>query len=203
MGLRTKTKAFLLKTLTKKDVAALHVRWDELYGPFDNTDYDQHFISGLPSESGVYHGEIIKWALDLGPQRVLFAGENRQTAAQLNEIIRAGEAYTAGLADTDYRWNFEKGAPAIDRDFDLVVSQAILEHLLNPYKHIEDLSALLRPQGYLIVHTVMPGFPYHRHPIDSVRFFPDWFEETAQRVNLEAVKKRINDTHIFYMYQKP
>ena len=203
MGLRTKTKTFLLKMLTRNDVAALHARWEDLYGRFDKADYDRHFVSGLPSESGVYHGEIIKWAHEARPQRVLFAGENRETAARLKEIIQAGEVYTAGLAETDYNWNFEKGAPAIDQDFDLVVSQAILEHLLNPFKHVQDLSTLLKPKGYLILHTVMPGFPYHRHPIDSVRFFPDWFEETAQRINLAIVKKRISDTHIFYMYQKP
>ena len=202
MGLRTKTKAFLLRALTGNDVAAQYARWESLYGRFDDTNYEQHFVTGLPSESGVYHGEIVKWALDLSPQCVLFAGENKDTARRLKDIIKAGQVYTTGLADTDFKWNFEKHSPDIGKDFDLVVSQAILEHLLNPYKHVEDLTSLLKPQGHLILHTVMPGFPYHRHPIDSVRFFPDWFEETAQRMNLKTVKKRINDTHIFYMYQK-
>ncbi len=202
MGLRTKTKAWLIKTLTKRDVADQFACWERLYGQFDLTDYQPHFISGLPSESGVYHGEIIKWARDLKPGRVLFAGENKATAARLREIINAARVYTTGLGDTDFKWDFEKEIPVIDTPCDLVVSQAILEHLLNPYKHVQDLSDLLADGGHLILHTVMPGFPYHRHPIDSVRFFPDWFEETAQRINLTVIRKRIIDTHIFYMYQK-
>ena len=116
--------------------------------------------------------------------------------------MNAEKVFTTGLIDTDFRWDFEKNAPVFDENFDLVVSQAILEHLLNPYKHVEDLSNLLQANGHLILHTVMPGFPYHRHPIDSVRFFPDWFEEIAQRMNMKTVRKRISDTHIFYMYQK-
>ena len=202
MGLRTKTKAFLLKALTKKQVAEQYSRWESLYGRFDHAVYEEFFVSGLPSESGVYHGEIIKWAMDINPKCILFAGENKETAGRLKNVIKAGEVYTAGLADTDFKWDFEKRAPVIAKNIDLVVSQAILEHLLNPYQHVQDLSGLLQDGGHLILHTVMPGFPYHRHPIDSVRFFPDWFEETAQRMNLKTVRKRINDTHIFYMYQK-
>ena len=203
MGLRTKTKLFFLRTLTKKQVAEQHALWESLYGQFDRTDYEKFFVSGLPSESGVYHGEIIKWAMDIHPQRVLFAGENKETAEQLKQIIKADFVFTTGLGGTDFEWDFEKEPPAIEENFDLVVSRAILEHLLNPFKHVLDLSSLLQESGYLILHTVMPGFPYHRHPIDSVRFFPDWFEEVAQRMKLEIVKKKISDTHIFYMYQKP
>ena len=50
-----------------------------------------------------------------------------------------------------------------------------------------------------------PGGPYHRHPIDACRFYPDWFEEIAKRLNLNIIKKRINDNklnNIFYMFQK-
>ena len=202
MGLRTKTKTFLLKSLTRKQTAADFRRWEELYGAFDRKEYQQFLIDGLPSESSVYHGEIIQWARELHPKCLLFAGENKETAKRLQEIIEAEKVYTAGLGETDFQWNFEHDPPTIEEDADLIISQAILEHLLNPYKHVEDLSKLLQPGGHLILHTVMPGFLYHRHPIDAVRFFPDWFEEIALRMHMQPVRKRINDKHIYYMYQK-
>jgi len=87
MGLRTKIKTFLLKTLTKKQVAEDFERWERLYGRFDRNDYEKFFISDLPSESGVYHGEIIKWARDLNPKYILFAGENKETARRLKKIV--------------------------------------------------------------------------------------------------------------------
>ena len=198
MGLRTKTINFITTMLNKKQIAY----WNKLYGDFDEINYDKYQVVNLPSESGICHGEIVKWSADIRPKCVLFVGENLDTAAKLKNIIHAGEVLTAGLSDADYIWNFEEDIPVIKNTVDLVISQAIFEHLLNPYKHLHDLSNLIQSTGHIIIHTVIPGFPYHRHPIDSLRFFPDWFEETAQRFNLKIIKKRIKDTHIFYMYQK-
>jgi 2-polyprenyl-3-methyl-5-hydroxy-6-metoxy-1,4-benzoquinol methylase len=109
---------------------------------------------------------------------------------------------TAGLSDVDYKWNFEEKHPAIENKIDLIVSQAIFEHLLNPYKHFQDLADIISHNGHIIIHTVMPSFPYHRFPIDALRFFPDWFEECAKRFALKIIRKRIQDGHIFYMFQK-
>ncbi len=202
MGFKTKIRAFFIHFLTRHQVARDFKRWQDLYGTFDQKNYDEFYVTDLPSESAVYHGEIIKWALDLKPKAILFAGENKATAIRLKKLMHAENVYTAGLADTDFHWDFEKNAPEVETKFDLLVSQAILEHLLNPYKHVEDLSKLLQKNGHLILHTVLPGFQYHRHPIDSLRFFPDWFEEVGQRMNMEVIKKRIVGTHIFYMYRQ-
>ena len=151
----------------------------------------------------MYHGEIIKWARDINPspRKTLLAGDNRDTAQRLRQKIQVQSIDTAGLSNVDYTWDFEEDPPKMGQ-YDLIVSQAILEHLLSPYKHMQDLTSLLAPGGFLIVHTVCPGCPYHRFPIDAFRFYPDWFEETARRLRLNIVKKRIKGTHIFYMYRK-
>ena len=202
MGLRTAIKKKMLQVLTSKESSKMIKLFEEHYGEFDKNLYENYSVTNLPSESRIYHGEMIKWAADIKPQNVLFAGENKTTSRYLKKIIHAKNVYSVGLADSDYRWNFEKNPPEIDIKFDLIVTQAILEHLLNPYKHVQDLSSLATQKGYILIHTVMPGFYYHRYPIDSVRFFPDWFEEVAKRLDLRIVKKRIRDSHIFYLYQK-
>ena len=86
--------------------------------------------------------------------------------------------------------------------FDAIVSQAMLEHLLNPYKHVVDLSQMLNPGGKLILHTHIPGFKYHRYPIDCVRFYPDWFETIAERLDLLVYDRYIGDLRICYTLQK-
>ncbi len=192
----------LIKVLTKKQIAEQFAQWEKLYGDFDKSDYENYTIKNLPSESGFCHGEIIKWAAGLNPERVILAGENKTTASILQEKINANEVYTTGLSDVDYQWDFDEDIPAIEGYFNLVITQAILEHIINPYKHIQDLISLLQINGHLILHTVIPGFPYHRYPIDAVRFFPDWFEKVAERLKLTIVKKKIRETHIFYMYKK-
>jgi hypothetical protein len=180
--------------------------WENIYGEFDKTDYEDYTLRGLPNEATFYFGEIIKWAKDIhpAPRRALLAGENLNTARQLQPEIGVEHIYTSGLSNVDYEWNYENDPPAMG-SFDLIISQAMLEHLLNPYKHMYDLVSLLTPGGYLIVHSVCHGHPYHRYPIDAIRFFPDWFEEIAKRMNLDIIKKRLKDArhnHIFYMYQK-
>ena len=179
------------------------VEWEKIYGAYDKTNYEEYTIRDLPSESSVYHGEIIKWAQDIfpPPKRVLLAGESNSTANYVKERIRAEKVYTAGLADVNYKWDFEENPPHMGQ-FDLIISQAILEHLINPYKHLQDLARLLLSGGYFIVHSVIPGFWYHRFPIDTLRFFPDWFQEIAKRLDPSVIKKRIKRTHIFYMYNK-
>lgn len=177
--------------------------WEKIYGEFDKANYEEFRLRGLPNESGYYDGEIIKWAQDIipSPKRTLLAGEDNNTAKHLQHRIQLGHTATTGLLDVDYKWNFEDDPPQMGQ-FDLIIGKAILEHLLNPYKHMDDLASLLAPRGFLIVHSVCPGFHYHRYPIDTCRFFPDWFEEIAKRLHLTIIIKRIRETHIFYMYQK-
>jgi len=69
-------------------------------------------------------------------------------------------------------------------------------------KHVSDLASLLDEGGYLIVHTVLPGFFYHRVPIDCFRFYPDWFEVVAMRLGLRVVDKQISVFNITYKFQK-
>jgi hypothetical protein len=197
--IKQKVKKYIRKLIEQREIR----KYEQLYGEYDKKNYNEHIVHNLPSESLFYWGELIKWSTGVKPQCVLFVGENRETANILKEKIEAKKVVTAGLSDVDYKWNFEQDPPAIAEEVDLVVSQAILEHLLNPYKHVSDMATLLSSGGHLVIHTVMPGFTYHRHPIDAMRFFPDWFEEVANRLGLEIVKKRIVDTHIFYMYKKP
>lgn len=203
MGTSNKLEKIMKKLLTRKKDKDQLAYFEKLYGKFDKNDYEIFKIGNLPSESGYYHGEIIKWAADIIPGSILFVGENKITAAILKDKLNANEVYTTGLLEADYIWNFEENIPhALERKFDLIVSQAIFEHLLNPYKHLDDLSKLLNINGCIIIHTVMPGFKYHRYPIDAVRFFPDWFEEVAKRLKMQIERKRIKGTHIFYMYKK-
>lgn len=198
MGLKTRARQYFRRRTENKQIQA----YEAIYGEFDKRDYTEYLLPNLPSESDFYWGELICWARELSARCVLFVGENRKTAAILQGAIQAGKVLTTGLGEVDYRWNFEEQRPVIDHDINLVVSQAIFEHLLNPYKHLQDMAEIAAPEGYILIHTVMPDFPYHRFPIDALRFFPDWFEESGNRLQLQVIKRRIHDSHIFYLYQK-
>jgi SAM-dependent methyltransferase len=200
--IKNKMKSTIRNSILRVLDAKHFKEYSNLYGEFDRNNYDKYLVNNLPNESGFCFGEIVKWSIDINPECILLVGEDNITASVLKDQINALEVLTTGLSNVDYKWDFEEDLPKIEKRIDLILSQAVLEHLLNPYKHLQDLTNLVKSKGHIIVHTVMPGFSYHRYPIDSVRFFPDWFEESANRLGLKVIKKRMKDTHIFYMYQK-
>lgn len=184
-----------------------YVKFEALYGDFRfNENYKNLQISGLQKESGRIRGEIVKTVGDIKTPilRVLLPGENNNVKkAYCNFLnLENSQIVTTGLHDqVDYCWNFEHTRPDFGK-FDCIISQAMLEHLIDPYKHMKDLAASLNNGGHLIMHTVIPGFPYHRYPIDCMRFFPDWFEGVASRLELEICDKFIGELRIMYKLRK-
>ena len=168
-------------------------------------------ITGLSKASGHIRAEIIDQvdAARNAPsrtERILLAGEPPAVVSAYCTWLTVDESQitTAGLdVGVDVTWDFDQPAPSSLGHFDLVVSQAIIEHLVDPFGHVTALYQLLGPGGTLIVQTVIPGFPYHCYPVDCVRFFPDWFERVAVRVGAEVVGRYCDDLRISYSFRRP
>ena len=185
-----------------------------VYGNFeklssaDQKKYTLFYEGKYKNVSGVLVGEIIKIIFDLNPKpaRILLDGDDKSVVEQFRKKFSFDEAViaTAGKqGNFDFDWDFENDYPEnMPGNFDLIVSQAMFEHLIDPYKHFKDLANLLKRGGHLIVHTHIPGYTYHRYPIDAVRFFPDWFELTAKKNGLEVKRRFLRNFHIIYLFEK-
>lgn len=178
-------------------------------GQFDDgAQYAHLAVSGLHSESGVILGEVVHLLRRFAKPEylLLLAGERRseRAAYSTSSGIPIEQILTAGLhEDMDYHWNYEATPPNIPT-VDIIASQAMLEHLVDPYRHMCDCYSLLKPGGMLIVHTELPGFQYHRFPVDCVRFYPDWFEEVAARLSADVMARFLSvEGHIVYCLAKP
>lgn len=100
-------------------------------------------------------------------------------------VIERGWTYTGldlepGLnvdvvADDPFHYPFDDGT------FDVVMSGSTLEHVTAFWKLIPEFVRLLRPGGFLAIHTHWQ-FKEHRYPVDNWRFLPDGlrflFDET-------------------------
>lgn len=141
-------------------------------------------------------------------KNVLLDGDDKNVKNCLKTInsLSSSKIITAGInGNFDIDWDFEEIAPnqLKNKKFNLIISQSNLEHLLNPYLHFQELVKLLDKNGIFILATHLPGYPYHRWPIDTVRFMPDWFEEAAKRNGLKIVRKYLRiEMIVVYIFKK-
>jgi hypothetical protein len=189
---------------------ALVSMWTSIYGPFTPPEeVVAEPISGLDKESGWIHRFIVEFVDRLRAEvpifPVLLAGEPSRVVPHYQTWLelKREDITTAGLGEVDVAWDFEEGPTEGLTGFRLVISQAMFEHLIDPFRHARDLYGTLLPGGSLIVLTHLPGFGYHRHPIDSLRFFPDWFETVANRLGATVTGRLVGDDRVLYQLTKP
>jgi len=181
-----------------------------VYGEFLNgTDFANEEVLNASGESGRISGELANAIRTLAKPSdlLLLPGERNDAKNVYGQIAGIPEKniLTAGLHDEmDISWNYEEPPPALIPPVDLIASHAMIEHLINPYRHLVDCYGLLNSGGHMIFHTVLPGFQYHRYPVDCLRFFPDWFEEMAKRLGAKVTYRSMSDTgYIVYVITKP
>lgn len=178
--------------------------WIPQYGEFDKVkNWEKHHIM-IPEEvyeSKSMSGIIMKWAKQSKTNNVLFAGDGNIIKPYLKPYF--SKITTASMSNnSDFYWNFEKELPKDIGTFDLIINQSCFEHIINPYKHIEDMVKLLNKGGRIIIQTHTQFSCYHRYPVDTLRYNPDWFEEVAKRLNLKVIKRAVLKTTIIYMFEK-
>lgn len=61
--------------------------------------------------------------------------------------------------------------------FDVVISTEMLEHVKSWQRATDQMKAVVKVGGLLIITTRSPGFPYHPYPEDHWRFTLDHFRE--------------------------
>ena len=86
--------------------------------------------------------------------------------------------------------------------YDVVLSQALLEHVSNPFMVIQNFIDLTKAGGIIVIHTVNPKFPYHAFPIDCLRFYRDWFFDLENYLPLKVVDFLEADQHLFCVFKK-
>lgn len=181
-----------------------------VYGDFlDGDNFKGKVSPNTSSESEQIMGEVVQAIQGVAKPTDIFLlpGERRSSRQYYSQIsgVPVDQILTAGLHDDmDFQWDYEASPPADIPRVDLIASHAMIEHLVDPYKHLRDCYALLNPGGHMIFHTVIPGFQYHRYPVDCLRFFPDWFEEVGKRLGAQVAFRSLSvAAHVVYSFRKP
>ncbi|BCS82636.1 methyltransferase type 11 [Cotonvirus japonicus] len=130
--------------------------------------------------------------------QVLYPKYNFTTVDFYPELINAKQADCDIIADICKRDVLPKNK------FDLVINQATLEHVYNPFQAMENLFASLKVGGICVNHTHPPKMPYHSYPRDYFRFMKDWWYDLPKHFpDMELLEFYMyNDYHVFTCYKK-
>lgn len=183
-----------------------HSHWD--YSP-----YDTYWIGGrfqVSNFSNGYHGILKQW-WDYYNKGVscLLISENNKVKSEFQIQYPEWRFQTLDFYDNkgepvDIKVNLCDALPSkIDSAFDLIICQATLEHLYDPFMAMKNMSSLLNDKGVVVIHTHVPGYYYHPYPRDYLRFHPDWFEDIPVFIKeYKLLELYATQGHIFSAYEK-
>jgi glycosyltransferase involved in cell wall biosynthesis len=75
-------------------------------------------------------------------------------------------------------------------NFDVVVSVSTLEHTLRPWLVVQEIARILVPGG-LVCLTAPYAWPYHAHPIDCWRIYPDAMETIMKDAGIDVISTKM------------
>lgn len=166
----------------------------------------------VSNSSGGYHGILKVWwdYYKKNNANWLLVSEKEQVKSEFKSSYVDDNFFTiekyCDPLEADYNYDIcDSEVCATLPKFDVVVCQATLEHVYNPYGAMSNLLDCLEIGGICAVHTHLPSFAYHQCPRDYFRFQPDWFldiEKHIKNVELLELIGTPNDQHIFALYRK-
>lgn len=183
---------------------------------WDTTIYPGNYtIGGLFKCSNLskgYHG-ILKqyWEHYNKGTDVLLVSENNKVKEEFNVHYPDWNIKTIDLypeistkVDVDIVGDICNQENPIQDKYDLIINQATIEHVYNPFQAMLNLTKSLKVGGILVTHTHPPNQEYHQYPRDYFRFMIDWWIDLPKYIDgielLEVCMK--NNAHVFSCYKK-
>lgn len=159
--------------------------------------------------SGMYHTLFRDWWNHFGLDGFgLVVGEEGGCGESVKAKLKAEYpgiegVFSVGFRDSDINCDIQKEIPIPKKCVDWVICQAVLEHLADPFGAMRNMFDVLVIGGRGFFHTVGPGYKYHPHPIDCLRFFRDAFIEWERLAgNVEIEDLLWTPWHCFVVYNR-
>lgn len=160
-----------------------------------------------------FHGILKQWwdfySSQLDSPHVLLVSENLKVKEEFHATY---PTWTIDVIDLFTELQNESNVIVADickeqleKKYDLIINQANLEHMYDPFGAMRNLTNSLNSGGYMITHTHAQNFHYHQFPRDYIRFMIDWWYDLPQQIeNIELLELYEDDNshHVFTCYKK-
>lgn len=133
--------------------------------------------------SGGFHGILEQWwsyySLKFEYPKVLLISESNKIKKAFNSLYKNWVITTLDLyvelGDDTSDIVADICSDRLVDNYDIIINQATLEHLYNPFGAMRNMCDSLNNGGYLISHTHAQNMVYHSFPRDYMRFMVDWW----------------------------
>jgi SAM-dependent methyltransferase len=176
----------------------------------DTSNNYKNFVGGLfptSNTSNGYHGILQQWweYYNKGND-ILLISETQIVKNEFKEKYPQWNIFTADKFsdDTDIKVDIcSMNNPFVNK-YDLIINQATIEHVHDPFRAMYNLINSLKIGGILVTHTHPPGYWYHQYPKDYFRFMKDWWYDIPSYINdVELLELYMtNNKHVFTCYKK-
>lgn len=148
--------------------------------------------------SGGFHGLLKQWweYYSKSTNDVLLISENDKVKNELSDLYKNWNIKTLDLyfeltdGKPDFIGNICDNTIIekfdLSEKFDLIINQAMLEHVYDPFGAMGVMCKCLKTGGHLITHTHGQNMHYHQYPKDYMRFMIDWWYDLPERI--EGIK---------------
>jgi hypothetical protein len=85
--------------------------------------------------------------------------------------------------------------------YSVVMHQSVLEHVVDPVTAIRNLNDFLVPGGIQVIQTKNIYSSMHRYPIDTLRYFPDFFLSLGNYIPVKCVTTFMENSSIYAVLQ--
>ena len=196
------------------------------YIEFGRESYKDHvnqtFIKSNNSSGGILH-YLLDLAINFEPafsSDYLLVSEPTGTGRIIEKYIASNYKLNRSCFELetllDVKWNLDQhdydlckvdSTKNVSQKFDVVITQALIEHVFDPVQVLKNLISTLKidsdatNSGVLVVHTNNVLMPLHRYPIDTLRYNKDWFISVESYLPLTLLHFSLKGHHMFAVYR--
>lgn len=171
---------------------------------YDWDTFPHQYIPAANASCG-FHGILLAMIEYYGPgKNVLLLSEPPDVLPVFQERFPQTSfeitSYSGRLCE-EYEFDLNIFTPS-EKKYDIVFSQATLEHISRPSIAIENMVERCYVGGFVIIHTHGPECPLHRFPIDCVRFLRDFYFDLEKYIPARVEAFSEVGVHQFIVYTR-